>query len=633
LIYVKEILSYEEIVEVLIGQSLSIYQYKESNYYANITSLKISFAIGRELVKKAINKDCNNYKIRLVKEIEDNPNIENKSKVIKERINNIFTEFLGTKPELIQNIYNKVSYKGGSYDDIHREIGFYMINLLIEGRIVSLGLKNTGEDKNEQVVLPTDQFNSHLSILNIKSALVPTSMPMVYLCKRWNFENNKTIEYGGYLWNNVKGKRDLWYRKSTYNSRDIIYDSPQGNPMINLVNGLSGVPYKINKDVLMFILKYNKDLHIFEDFRELALDKKFTLSAKYKKNKAKYDRARNDYITLILAVVYSFAEGIYFPVRADFRTRVYNEVYGLSYQGNELAKSLLLFKVHGKISRDNSFAINAYKAYGAGLYSSQLDKESFQNSVKWCDLNKASIQRFYSDLTFINNCDQDNKPLFIAWCFEYVKLLELFESGMGRDFHTYLPIQVDATCNGLQHLNMLIRNTSNMAVLNLSEKTLNDTPGDFYSFVIKSIEGHIDNFLSDQPTGQLGKYLRDSYIRIKDFNLTRKDIKKSIMVVSYNASADSMVGYIEKQLEENYDPSWFEMVEGGIVEVKDTNKVAEYFKSLNEEKKDKTRVKTKPIYERGFISDLSKILLKSDIQQYVKMYNHFFEKTTPALLE
>lgn len=37
-----------------------------------------------------------------------------------------------------------------------------------------------------------------------------------------------------------------------------------------------------------------------------------------------------DNTILLIAMVYSEADAIYLPVRSDFRTRLYSDVYGLS---------------------------------------------------------------------------------------------------------------------------------------------------------------------------------------------------------------------------------------------------------------------------------------------------------------
>ena len=48
----------------------------------------------------------------------------------------------------------------------------------------------------------------------------------------------------------------------------------------------------------------------------------------------------------------------------------------------------------------------------------------------------------------------ESKLLFIAFCFEYKKYYSEYYSEKGY-FKTRLLIQLDATCNGFQHISML----------------------------------------------------------------------------------------------------------------------------------------------------------------------------------
>jgi len=159
-----------------------------------------------------------------------------------------------------------------------------------------------------------------------------------------------------------------------------------GNPVINLVNGLSAVPYNINIEVINFIFKHGIELGLYEhskseDFNSVRIGKIFKPPRGLKARFFFSSKARLDYITIVLAQLYSLAKCFYFPVRLDFWVRVYNECYALSYLGNTLAKSLLQFHSPEKIKRKDELSIKWLKAYGAAMYSKKLNKKSFNDRV------------------------------------------------------------------------------------------------------------------------------------------------------------------------------------------------------------------------------------------------------------
>jgi DNA-directed RNA polymerase len=62
----------------------------------------------------------------------------------------------------------------------------------------------------------------------------------------------------------------------------------------------------------------------------------------------------------------------------------------------------------------------------------------------------------------------ENKLLFIYFCFEFKKYIEAIKNKEAF-FKTNLPIQLDASCNGFQHLTLLIDDLSLSEELNLQK--------------------------------------------------------------------------------------------------------------------------------------------------------------------
>jgi DNA-directed RNA polymerase len=116
-------------------------------------------------------------------------------------------------------------------------------------------------------------------------------------------------------------------------------------------------------------------------------------------------------------------------------------------------------------------------------------------------------------------------------------------------FHTHLPIQLDATCNGFQHMALLSNEDTLFKELNLvskeKEKDYNETiPSDFYTFllhkVISTLNYKLENNIKDDEY--------DNYERLNKFMWDRSYIKKAVMTIPYNSSSRSMIKYVKEGL-------------------------------------------------------------------------------------
>lgn len=121
------------------------------------------------------------------------------------------------------------------------------------------------------------------------------------------------------------------------------------------------------------------------------------------------------------------------------------------------------------------------------------------------------------------------KALFLAFCIEYRKFVSFLKDDNLIEFSTYLPLQLDATCNGFIHLSLLSRESKLYEVLNLTNYT--KIPKDFYSFLLFKLENNINTKIKEGILIE-GK---GSFERLKSFMLNRTHVKKVIMNIPYNA--------------------------------------------------------------------------------------------------
>ena len=187
-----------------------------------------------------------------------------------------------------------------------------------------------------------------------------------------------------------------------------------------------------------------------------------------------------------LAEFYSRFNEIYFPVRLDQRGRLYCSPAYLNYQSNDLAKALLLFAIPGIIKRDDKQAVKYLKAYGANCYGGRISKASINTKIERINNNVNDIINF--DNGKLLNKAQD-KLLFLAFCMEFKRYYEFYVDENQMDFYTYLPIQMDATCNGMQHMLLLSNEEDLFTELNLTSKNHSFDkddikPNDLYNFVL-----------------------------------------------------------------------------------------------------------------------------------------------------
>lgn len=275
---------------------------------------------------------------------------------------------------MVDNDVKGVSLKE-LYLDKTKQLNFYLGSMFVEYAVkvdlLSIEMKKEWDENNQAIshryVLPTPEAKLILDQENISAVQIPTSLPMVCVPQKWAIDKDgKYLKYGGYLWNDTRGLKDIFYWKPSHIHNPLLHlDAFSINAILEGVNGLSSVPYKINLEVLKYVMKYGVKENILIDYNspELVKFRKSGLTFNTKKGskdvklaelKALNDKSALQLLTINIAAAYAGAEFIYFPLELDFRTRHYNSCYALSYQGSDLAKALLLFKVPGLLLRNDN---------------------------------------------------------------------------------------------------------------------------------------------------------------------------------------------------------------------------------------------------------------------------------------
>lgn len=178
---------------------------------------------------------------------------------------------------------------------------------------------------------------------------MPYKIPMLVEPNKYGIVKGKEI-LGGYLLNDKEFTSPLIIKNSEWKDQSLIQEK---NIIYDTINNISSVGYKINIQVLNFIMENYLNFHLIMDPNEIhPLEKKDKLTILQRKElDSFYSKKRLDQSILGLAHIFKNVPQFFIPVRMDNRGRIYCNSDYLNYQSNELSKALLLFSRPTKISK------------------------------------------------------------------------------------------------------------------------------------------------------------------------------------------------------------------------------------------------------------------------------------------
>ena len=315
-----------------------------------------------------------------------------------------------------------------------------------------------------------------------------------------------------------------------------------------------------------------------------ALDKKDTrreifihkLTLRHKAEASRKSRWLRTATTLATARKFSAYDSIYFPWNIDYRGRMYPIPTQLSPQGDDVQKALLLFRRPKQVTDpmcEKWFIIEGANRAG-------IDKVTFDERIKWVDDNKESILKSASNpLSMVDWWGEQDSPfLFLAWCFEYARLVnyKAQHSGSILGWSTGISCNYDGTCSGLQHFSMLLRDEIGGKAVNLVPQ---DTVSDIYGIVASKVQpilerdaisGTDDGPKVDKKTGEVImnpdtnepiikrgtktlalQWLEFAKRKYGSPRITRKTVKRCVMTFAYGSGR---YGFAEQLVDDIIDP-------------------------------------------------------------------------------
>ena len=279
----------------------------------------------------------------------------------------------------------------------------------------------------------------------------------------------------------IQFKRDSHkFVKGIVKRWDEVLDGPfkelLGTKALKAVNRLQQVPWVINKDVLKVVSENPYMFYKENDKSPENMSKKIDYS-----------------YTIAKATALSEVDQFYYALDIDYRGRVYYVESYMNFQGSDLARSLLSFskaqlvtpsglrwiKIHCASSYNESYpkgsipswCTSDYKTHldSEGLDDISVDKMTLRDRELWVENNYAKVYMTAMKRT-LNACE---KPVaFLAACIELLKYKE-----SNGHYYSNLPIPVDGSNNGWQHLGAISKDVQTAGLVGLVPV---DIQNDFY---------------------------------------------------------------------------------------------------------------------------------------------------------
>jgi DNA-directed RNA polymerase len=229
----------------------------------------------------------------------------------------------------------------------------------------------------------------------------------------------------------------------------------------------------------------------------------------------------------------------YFPHSLDFRGRIYPLTGALSPQSDDASKALIAFAEGKKLGESGGFWLCVHIA---NLFGE--DKMSFEDRVAWTMMRKDQLIDSARDpLDGYRFWDTADDPwCALAACIEFAGWME-----QGDDYVSHLPISMDGTCSGIQHLSALLRDRRGAEAVNL---VANDKPADIYVEVLEETK----RLLAEDST-PLAKVWLDK--------VDRKIVKRPCMTFAYSVTSTGIRNQIDEEIRKRQDgdylpgtPNW-----------------------------------------------------------------------------
>ena len=220
---------------------------------------------------------------------------------------------------------------------------------------------------------------------------------------------------------------------------------------------------------------------------------------------------------------------MYFPHQLDFTGRSYPINLYLNHHGDDVSRGMLTF-AKGKPLGENG--LEWIKVHTATCFG--IDKVPFDERIVWVDDSMGDILKSARDPLGQEYWRKADKPFqFLAACIE---LLNIGSQKNIENYRSSLPVQMDGSCNALQHYCAITRDEDGAPLVNMVHS---ERPEDFYKKVLDLTVGRVEADIEKNHPIAL----------MLDGKVVRKTIKQPVMTKFYNVTRHGAIDQIKEQIE------------------------------------------------------------------------------------
>lgn len=475
------------------------------------------------------------------------------------------------------NLYNKFAAKDVAWDEWSDEqqlrVGLQMIDCIVQAtRAFEIipsplmdRLKKRGKRRPSFIVAPTDATAKWLSdALGAAEVHHPQYLPTIVPPRRWT-----SPKRGGYWSKFVRSPLMIRFRASQQGQYKRAIDEFMALDMrgpYEALNAVQEVSWKVNRKVLDVAqrlwergqgeagLPVSKPLELPAKPHDIATNKDSRRKWKIEASKVYSINARMFSQTITAKRTIGIAEMLkedtfHFPHMYDFRGRMYPIPMALQPQGQDLARGILTFAEGKPVDGAEGWvAVQVANTWGH-------DKVSYEERLQWVEKNRPLFERIAEDPIANREWMAADSPWqALAAIFEIVAMW-----AHGPGYVSSLPIRIDGTCNGLQHLAILSGDADVAKAVNVLPS---DKPEDIYQRVADAMTEALREEAetvrgADSEKDSLA--LIEAWLRITGGRLPRSLTKRPVMILPYGGTATAFTEYVLDWLEENQKKEWGEV--------------------------------------------------------------------------